>query len=68
MRDGAAERGPRRSLRINVNELMIFSRVGKFLDPILVDHQPRRDPDLASDAGADLVEAGNWHEQLFAGM
>ena len=57
MSDGAAERGLRRGVRIDVDELPVLGRVGEGVDPLLVDRRASRDADLLADAGADFVEA-----------
>ena len=62
MRDGPAERGLRGCLRVGVNELPVLGRLGEFVDALLFDRKPARDADFLTDALADFIEGGNWHE------
>ena len=38
------------------------------VDARLVDNEPGRHTDFLPDAGADVVEAGQWHAGSFAGV
>src|SRR5438105_1294408 len=49
VRDRSAEGGRRRPLGIHVDELMVPGRVGKRLDPLLLDLDPRRGAELGAD-------------------
>ena len=40
MGDGAAERGLRRTLRIDMNKLVVIGGVRKLIDPLLGNLQP----------------------------
>ena len=56
--DGAAE-GPRlRALHVDVDPLVVAGRVGEPVDPVLLDRDPLRGPELLADGGGHLVKGG----------
>jgi hypothetical protein len=68
VRNRAAERRLRCGRGVGVDELPVLGRLGEGVDAALLDAQPGRNADFLANLGADLVEAGNRHSRLFAGM
>src|SRR6476620_8321058 len=68
MGDGAAELRLRRCFGIDVDELMVVGRVGKLVDPCLIDAEPGGHTHLGPGPGADFVDGCNRHRRLFASV
>ncbi len=64
--NGAPEGGELGFLFINMNELMIASRVGEFVDHGLIDGQPIRHPDYGARHRFQFVERDNGHSAFLA--
>src|SRR5206468_12853396 len=61
--DGAAEGRSSGRFLVEMDELPVLGRFGEGMDACLIDRQPVRNADLLADSGADLVDAGEWHQK-----
>ena len=64
----SAERSPRGSLWIGVDELPVFGRVGEGVYAMLADDDPVGDADLATDHRPGVLDRRNWHQDWAGGV